>query len=334
MSKQKKTEAAILEMLDKFSLDTIDVSERETSDTSQKSNTLISSSKQQPCNIDKTNELGQIIQIETSKCRPWKYADRNENEMGDIEELSNSIKSNGQQEPILVRPAPNNQDGIEYEVIFGHRRWLACKLCSKKVIAIKKNLSDKDAAVAQKEENDNRENLSPFAKSQSYKKLLDNGIFKSQTELSAHMGLSRQTIAALMSFNKIHSKIMHTIKQPHNIPLRTAIKLAQLSESIKTEEELNRLISVIPQIESGVIPFKKIDAKLLSPLEQEKNTKKENIKITSRVIKNDFNVKLFTAGLNHNKVPSITFHKMVTDNNLYEEVVTLVENFLKEKTRK
>ena len=338
MSKQKKSEAAILGLLDRFSLDEIDVSEEDdvkfnstttknTVDKEKYSNNSVLEKKTH-------SSLGEIIEINTSKCRPWQFADRNEYEMGNIEELSNSIKSNGQQEPILVRPIPISKEGLEYEVIFGHRRWLACKLCNKKVIAITKPISDKDAAVAQKEENENREDLSPYAKSQSYQKLLDKGVFKSQSELAAHMSMSRQTCAALMSFTKINAKIMEAIKQPQNFPLRTAIKLAQLSDLIKSEEELNRLISLIPDIESGKIPYKKIDIKLFSKSENYSEIELEQEKINPRVVTNDFNVRLFTAGLNQNKVPSIIFHKMVTDNNLYEDVITLVENFLKEKTRK
>jgi len=317
MSKQKKSEAAILGLLDRFSIDDIDVSEQDEPIYRSEYNTQANSTiKKSTVKNDKLatekkapNSLGQIIEIPTSKCRPWKFADRNEFEMGNIEELSNSIKSNGQQEPILVRPIPQNEEGLDYEVIFGHRRWLACKLCNKKVIAIAKVISDKDAAVAQKEENQNREDLSPYAKSKSYQKLLKNGVFKSQSELSAHMGISRQTIAALMSFTKINVKVMEALLQPSNLPLRTAIKLAQLCEAIKSDEELEILISLIPDIESGSLPYKKLDLKMLSTSECYSPTSQEENKITPRVIKNDFNVKLFTAGLNQNKVPSITFHK-------------------------
>ena len=50
--------------------------------------------------------------------------------------------------------------------------------------------------------------------------------------------------------------------------------------------------------------------------------------------KNSLNVKLFTSGLNQNKVPSLTFHKIVIDNDLLPKVESLIYDFLKEQTDK
>lgn len=274
---------------------------------------------------------GRIIEVSPNECQPWDFADRGELEMGDISELAKSIKANGQQEPVLIREIKKPDDNIKYEVIFGHRRWKACLLCEQPLFAIIKNISDKDAAIAQKEENQNRENLSDYARAFNYKKLLDSNVFKTQSELAAHLGIPKNTLAVLLNYTKIPKQILNAMKTPHYLPQRTATKLAQLTSDI-TPEELQRVCEIAPGFVNGQISYKNISPSLWS---DEKNLFKSNEEIKTfdrRSIKNKLNIPLFTAGLNQNKVPSITFSKVVIENNLYDEVVELVESFLRNKT--
>jgi len=268
-----------------------------------------------------------ILELDPSQCKPWNYADRDQSEMGDIEQLANSIKANGQQEPALVRRINiNNSPELRYEVIFGHRRWLACKLANQPLLAMVKDLSDQQAAICQKEENENRENLSDFARAFNYKKLLDNHIFKSERELAANFNVNKSTLADLMSYTKIPDQLLKALKTPHLLPKRSAIKLSQLCKNI-SDEELKKLCGIANLIITGKIPYKKLNVELLgrdTPILAENNKSKK--------FKNSLSVPLFTAGQNPNKAPCFTFHKIVTDNNLLHELEELVFNFLKSKT--
>jgi ParB family chromosome partitioning protein len=251
--------------------------------------------------------------------------------MGDISELAKSIKSNGQQEPVLIRECKNPVNNIKYEVIFGHRRWKACLLCEQPLFAILKNISDKDAAIAQKEENQNRENLSDYARAFNYRKLLDSKIFSTQSELAAHLGIPKNTLAVLLNYTKIPKKLLEAMKTPHMLPQRTATKISQLTSNINPEE-LNKLCKIAPGFVNGQISFKNITPSLWAEEGSSIQPTLDDDKFNRRSIKNKLNIPLFTAGLNQNKVPSITFSKVVIENNLYEDVVNLVEAFLKEKT--
>lgn len=69
-----------------------------------------------------------------------------------------SIATNGQEVPILVRPHPVTSG--RYQAAYGHRRLAACALLGVKVRAIVRELDDTALVVAQGVENSARENLS------------------------------------------------------------------------------------------------------------------------------------------------------------------------------
>ncbi|WP_371349324.1 plasmid partitioning protein RepB [Ancylobacter sp. IITR112] len=69
-----------------------------------------------------------------------------------------SIRSNGQKLPILVRPVPDKV-GV-HQVAFGHRRWRACQILRRPVRAVVAELTDEQLLVAQGIENAERANLS------------------------------------------------------------------------------------------------------------------------------------------------------------------------------
>ena len=270
-----------------------------------------------------------LIKVSPSICRPWVYADRNSLEMGSIEDLANSIKANGQQEPALVRKLSSPDKGIEYEVIFGHRRWLACTLCDQPLLAIVKQLSNKEAAIAQKEENENRENLSDYARAVNYSNLLKDKVFSSESELAANFGIKRTSLADILAYVKIPNEFMRLIQSPHKLPKRVAVRIAQICKNISTDE-LEKICQYAALIEKGKIPFNKLNKDLLLSDCAENNqlSSKKDVKI----FKNSLSVNLFKSGKNQNNTPCFTFHKIVTDNNLISEIEDLVYNFLKEKT--
>ncbi|HXV29158.1 MAG TPA: plasmid partitioning protein RepB, partial [Sinorhizobium sp.] len=72
--------------------------------------------------------------------------------------LVDSIRENGQQSPILVRPHPERQG--HYQTAYGHRRLKAVRRLELQVKAIVRPLSDDELVLAQGKENAERRNLS------------------------------------------------------------------------------------------------------------------------------------------------------------------------------
>src|SRR5262249_28150879 len=122
--------------------------------------------------IDNENLIQQIDPCNI--CR-WRYKDRPDNELGNIDELAADLKQNGQIQPIILR---QNTSGTseDYELIIGERRWRAAKLAHIKLKAMVWSLSDKESAILQAAENEKRKDISDYAKGISYKRLIDEKI--------------------------------------------------------------------------------------------------------------------------------------------------------------
>lgn len=84
--------------------------------------------------------------------------DRVEIDPEGIAELAENISEVGLLQPVLLRPM-----GDRYEIVAGHRRFLACqKLGLSLVDAVIKEMTDQEAAIIRASENLARENLTPI----------------------------------------------------------------------------------------------------------------------------------------------------------------------------
>ena len=143
--------------------------------------------------ISKKNNQNSIpIQFLVSgKFQPRKSFDQNE-----LEELSESIKTNGILQPILVRPL-NNQ-GTTYEIIAGERRWRAAQLAKiHEVPVIIRNFNDETALGVAMIENLQRSDLNLVEEAEGYRSLMNNFQY-TQEKLSTHIGKSRSHIANVL----------------------------------------------------------------------------------------------------------------------------------------
>jgi ParB family chromosome partitioning protein len=95
-----------------------------------------------------------IIELDTDDVEPSFVQDRME---GDIDGLLASMREQGQQVPVLVRPHPDFPG--RYQIAFGHRRLRALKELGLKAKAIVRELTDEQLVIAQGQENNERQDL-------------------------------------------------------------------------------------------------------------------------------------------------------------------------------
>jgi ParB family chromosome partitioning protein len=128
---------------------------------------------------------------------PGKYQPRGTFNASAMEDLAQSIRSNGVLQPILVRPHPTRPKG-EFEIIAGERRWRAAQMAQlHEVPVVEKSLTDRDALEIALIENIQRQDLNPLEEAEGYRRLMDE--FKyTQEELAERMGKSRSAIANLL----------------------------------------------------------------------------------------------------------------------------------------
>ena len=214
-----------------------------------------------------------IISVNPETIENWEFSDRPQSELGDIKSLANDMLNIGQQQPCIVRPHPKKREF--YELIVGERRWRASKLLGLKLKVVVKKLSDIDAALAQATENDNRVDLSDYAKGMSFHKLINQGIIK-QKDLIGKLGKSKQYVSSLLSFGKIPNEIITSVGDFSMVSARTAETIKQLS--FNGEEYINALISLSQEIRTWKLGHKKLKQKI-EQLIKKQEIKRFNIKV-------------------------------------------------------
>lgn len=104
----------------------------------------------------------------------------------DFSALVDSVRENGQQVPVLLRPHPTETG--RFQVAYGHRRVRAANRLKRPVQAIVRTLSDDDLVLAQGKENTERRNLSFIERAFFADALMRHGFDRSvvQRALSLH----------------------------------------------------------------------------------------------------------------------------------------------------
>jgi ParB family chromosome partitioning protein len=212
-----------------------------------------------------------VIELDTALIEPSFVQDRME---GDIDGLTASIREQGQQVPILVRPHPD-QPG-RYQVAFGHRRLRALIDLGRPVKAVVRTLTDEELVIAQGQENNEREDLSFIEKARFAARLRDR--------------FARETIMSSMSIDKSTLSIMLQLVDTLPPELIEAIGPApgvgrpswqQLSELIGRDQDAPDIIAY---------------ARALAPLPSEERFKQTLTRLKPRRIQRGLPGVMSTAG--------------------------------------
>ncbi len=102
-----------------------------------------------------------------------KYQPRTRMDEGALNDLADSIRTQGIMQPILVRPLSTGRNA-KYEIIAGERRFRAAQLAGlTEVPVLVREVQDENAAVMALIENIQREDLNPLEEAQGVRRLLD-----------------------------------------------------------------------------------------------------------------------------------------------------------------
>ena len=114
----------------------------------------------------------------------------------DLDALTESIRSRGVVQPILVRPDPDGP--ARFRIVAGERRWRAAKRAGlREVPVVVRRLDDREALEIALVENLQRENLGPIEEAEGYRRLIDE-FGGTQAALARAVGRSRAHIANTM----------------------------------------------------------------------------------------------------------------------------------------
>lgn len=155
------------------------------------------------------------------------------NELGEIEELTNSIKEKGILEPILVRPTEGR-----YEIIAGERRFVAAKKAGMDIVpCIVMEVSENEAMEISLVENLQRKDLDVFEEADGLKALVDNYGYNHE-KISKKIGKARSTITEIINLSKIPNDVRMLCNE-YDIKSRSMlIEIAKL----KSKDDMIKLL--------------------------------------------------------------------------------------------
>ena len=269
-----------------------------------------------------------------SEITPWSFANRPEDEFGADEEWHDfvqSIRLHGVDQPVTVRPNPNGQG---FELICGRRRYTASLECGLGSIpAIVRDLDDGEAAALQDRENEQRQDLSAWARSQSWKQLLDAGVFKNNSQLGAAMGLDRRYVNSIMVYTRIPSEILDSIVTKSNISIKLAQSIVNFTK-VTDEQPKNIvkkhsdiIVGIADQISEGSITPTKLKATITKIMSKDGDGKTKDSYDDSIGIVNG--VRYFTLRKDSNGTPTISILKEAREKMNEIEIAEMLTDLFK-----
>lgn len=201
-----------------------------------------------------------------------------------IEELANSIREIGVQQPIVVF-----QKGDRYELVIGQRRYLACKkLNLKNIPALITTVKDEtDAIIKSFSENIHRLELEYRDKMQVATVLLKK--FGSKDKVARYLGVNTQTVRRWLGYKDLSEDIKEMVDEG-KLGANTALKIWRGIPNEKKAVEIAKKVKEIPRsadrtamIDIAQENPSKSPEEIVKIIKERSITKKITLHVTQRV---------------------------------------------------
>ncbi|WP_068979153.1 MULTISPECIES: ParB/RepB/Spo0J family partition protein [Aeromonas] len=154
-----------------------------------------------------TNQ-GELRKLPVEWLQSGKYQPRKDMSQDALEELTNSIRTQGVIQPIVVRPLGEQS----FEIIAGERRWRASQLARLDVVpCIVKDVPDEAAVVIALIENIQREDLNAIEEAVALQRLLTEFELTHQ-QVAEAVGKSRTTVTNLLRLNQLNDDVKRFVE--------------------------------------------------------------------------------------------------------------------------
>jgi ParB family chromosome partitioning protein len=164
---------------------------------------------QELANDGKKLSDGALKKIPVEFLQRGEYQPRREFNSDSLQELADSIASQGLIQPIVVREVAQNK----YEIIAGERRWRAAQLAGlDSVPAIVREISDQATIAIALIENIQREDLNAIEESQALIRLQDE-FNLTQQQVAQAVGKSRSAVTNLMRLASLQPMVQQQLER-------------------------------------------------------------------------------------------------------------------------
>ena len=145
----------------------------------------------------------EIDQLDPADIQPRKYFNENK-----LNELAQSIKTNGIIQPIIAR-----RQGDRFQIIAGERRWRAAQIAGlRRVPCVVKEIPEENVLELSLIENIQREELNPIEEANAYKKLLER-LEVTQEEIARRVGKDRSSIANSLRLLRLPQEVQKMVEE-------------------------------------------------------------------------------------------------------------------------
>lgn len=164
------------------------------------------------------------------KLQAGRYQPRREFAKEALEELSNSIRTQGIINPIVIRAIEKNR----YEIIAGERRWRAAQLAQlTEVPVLIKTISDETALAISLIENIQRQDLNPLEEAEGIQRLI-NEFSMTHQQVAETLGRSRTAITNLLRLLSLAPAVKLLLQQGQ-LEMGHARALLSLDPALQTQ---------------------------------------------------------------------------------------------------
>lgn len=212
---------------------------------------------------------GILKHIPIAQCQRGRYQPRGEIDPASLEELAASIRSQGVMQPIVVRPMADPQNGVEYEIIAGERRWRASQLAGlERVPAVIRIVSDEATVAMALIENLQREDLNPMEEALALHRLQQEFELTHQ-QVGDAVGRSRTAVSNALRLLNLQQAVK-TMLEHGDLEMGHARALLSLSGNIQTELAREVVDQGLSVRQTEVLVRKKLEPPESAPVEPDR----------------------------------------------------------------
>lgn len=184
------------------------------------------------------------IDVDLIERGPWQPREHFDEDS--LQELADSIATQGVVQPIVVRQRPQVGGRERFEIVAGERRWRASQKAGlSQVPAVIKTFDDQTAAAVSLIENIQRENLNPLEESTALKRLVDEFEMTHQ-QVADTVARSRAAVSNLLRLQDLNPDVkmllaMRDIEMGH---ARALLAIDGIEQSAVAKDVAKRGLSV------------------------------------------------------------------------------------------
>lgn len=280
------------------------------------------------------NEGMLLMWLDPEQVGLTEFANRNKLSLSSTDEgfkaFKESIRKNGQDTPIRVRPAAPGS-AVPYELVEGHRRHAAIRELNCEIEGGRKILARLDVKASEipdlcakmYRENADREELCAFDTGTMFANWLEKKVWKTQREIAALTGLKESTVSQYLTIATLPSEVLAAFVDVRAIAMRWSPALAKACKDhpAETLARAKKLAKASPRPDAEAV-YKALTAGVPAGRKARSSKKSDMVYVDDRV--------LFKIAL---KDRHLTFSRWQVDPDLipalYEDTKAFFDEWLK-----